>query len=155
MKKSLPIKRQVSSGGVIFHDLKGNIEIALVAVKDKTVWCLPKGLVDNKERPEMTALREVREETGLTGQIIDKIGQISYWYFSKEDKSRIHKVVHFYLLRYLEGSTEDHDYEVDEAKWFNIDEAMDKLSYKGEKEILQKAKEMISKIQSSKSKIQN
>lgn len=146
MVKPLPIKRQVSSGGVIFRNLNNDIEVALVAVKNKTVWCLPKGIIDNKEKPEVTALREVKEETGLRGEVCDKIGQISYWYFSKEEKSRIHKIVHFYLLRYVNGSTEDHDYEVDDARWFPIDEAMDKLSYKGEREILQKAKEMIKNI---------
>ncbi len=146
MAKPPAIKKQTSSGGVIFRNLKNGIEVALVAVKGKKAWCLPKGLIDKNETPPKTALREVREETGLTGEIFDKIGQISYWYFLKKEMTRIHKTVHFYLLKYLNGGTDEHDHEVDEARWFPIDKAIDRLSYKSEKEIMQNAKVMIKRI---------
>jgi len=148
------IKRQTSSGGVIFRCSKKIIEIALVAVspvrkklsngvKNKAVWCLPKGAIDKDEAPQITAVREVKEETGLSGEAIDEIGKISYWYFLKDENAKVHKTVYFYLLKYRSGSTDDHDWEVDDAQWFPIDEAFNKLSYKGEREILQKAKGMI------------
>lgn len=139
------IKMQVSAGGVIFRTNNNSTEIALVAVKGGKVWCLPKGIVDRGERPEETAVREVREETGLKGRIKDKVGEISYWYYIKGENARCRKTVHFYLMEYLNGSTKDHDAEVDDASWFLLDEALKKVSYKGDKEIIEKAKEMIGK----------
>ena len=140
------IKRRTSSGGVVFRKLENNIEVVIVAVRGNRAWCLPKGIIDRNENETMAALREVREETGLTGDILDKIGQISYWYFLKEEMIKVHKTVHFFLLKYLDGNTDDHDHEVDEARWFEIDSAIDQLSYKSEKEIMKKAKVMISQI---------
>lgn len=139
------IRTQVSSGGVIFRRNNDMTEIALVAVKGGNVWCLPKGLVDRGERPEETAVREVQEETGLRGRIRDKIGDISYWYYIRGENARCRKTVHFYLMDYLSGSTDDHDSEVDKASWFSIDEAISKVSYKGDREIIKKAKEMINR----------
>jgi len=146
MKKLVTIKGQISAGGVIFQRSDKGTEVALVAVKDKTRWCLPKGAIDKDEAPQITALREVREETGLSGEIVDKIGEVSYWYFLRDENTRFHKTVHFYLLKYVSGSTDDHDWEVNDARWFLIDEAIDKATYKGEKEILQKAKKMIENV---------
>lgn len=158
MAKPATIKRQTSSGGVIFRNSGNGIEVVLVAVnpvrkkfsngvKGKRVWCLPKGIVDKNEDSQVTAIREVKEETGLLGEIIDEIGKISYWYFLKDENAKIHKTVYFYLMRYKHGSTDEHDREVDDAQWFPIEEAIDKLAYKGEKEILQKAKKMIEERQ--------
>lgn len=137
------IKTEVSSGGVIFRKRGDKIEVALVAVKDGKVWCLPKGLIEKGEDERQTAVREVMEETGLTGKIIDKIGDISYWYFIKEENARCKKTVHFYLLEFISGDTKDHSWEVDRAGWFEIDEALSLLSYKDERNILNKAREML------------
>lgn len=114
-------------------------------MKDKTRWCLPKGIIDKNESAESAALREVREETGLSGEIAGKIGDISYWYFLKDENIKLYKTVHFYLMEYRNGSIDKHDWEVDDARWFPIEEAMENLTYKEEREILQKAKEMIEK----------
>ena len=133
------VKKQVSSGGVIFRKGEGGIEVALIKVKGER-WALPKGLVDKGEDLADTAIREVREETGLEGRLIDKLGDIEYWYFSKEDQTKYHKSVHFYLIEYKGGSIEDHDWEVEEVRCFPIDEAIKVLSYKSEKEIMEKAK---------------
>jgi 8-oxo-dGTP pyrophosphatase MutT (NUDIX family) len=143
MTKPPVIKRQISSGGVIFRRSEDRIEVALIAVRGKKAWCLPKGLIDKNEAPEATALREVREEAGLHGELIEKIGQISYWYFIDQERIKVHKMVHFFLLKYIKGDTADHDHEVDEARWFAIDEAIETLSYRSEQQILQKAKGMI------------
>jgi 8-oxo-dGTP diphosphatase len=139
------VKTQVSSGGVIFRKAKSRgVEIALIAVKDGKVWSLPKGLVEKGEEASETAVREVREETGLSGKIVKRLGDITYWYYLKEDKAKCKKTVHFFLLEYLSGSTSNHNWEVDEAEWFPIKDALKKLSYKGDKEIVQKAEEVLS-----------
>ena len=138
------IKKQISSGGVIFRKEGSDLEIALVAVKEGKVWSLPKGLVEKGEEPPETAVREVREETGLSGKIVKKIGDIAYWYYIKDDNAKCRKTVHFYLLEYVSGTTLDHNWEVDAAEWVRIDDAEDRVSYKGDREIVRKAKEMLS-----------
>jgi 8-oxo-dGTP pyrophosphatase MutT (NUDIX family) len=138
-----PIKRQVSAGGVIFRKNDSLIEIALIAVKGGQVWCLPKGIIDNGESPEMAAVREVSEETGLQGRIIEKLGEINYWYYIKEEEARCRKTVHFFLIEYETGDTSQHDFEVDLVSWFPIDDALKRANYKGEREIIEKAREML------------
>ncbi len=150
MTRPPEIKKRISSGGVIFR-LKAVpdggpgpcIEVVLVLVRGGRAWCLPKGIIDKGEDSPTAALREVREETGLTGEIVERIGQVSYWYFLKDEKSKVHKTVHFYLMKFIEGNTEDHDHEVDEARWFSIYDAIQQLTYKSEKEIVGKAQGMI------------
>jgi len=144
--KTVAIKRQVSSGGVIFKKSDGRVEIALVAVKNGTVWCLPKGIIDKGERPENTAVREVAEETGLKGRVVEKIGEITYWYYLKGENARCKKTVHFFLLEYESGDVSEHDREVDEASWFPLEEALKKASYKSEREIIEKAKGILLKL---------
>jgi 8-oxo-dGTP diphosphatase len=138
--KPAAFKTQVSSGGVIFRKHANTVEIAMVAVKGGDVWCLPKGIIDKGEAPETTAIREVAEETGLNGKIIDKLGEITYWYYMKEENAKCKKTVHFFLLEYESGDISNHDWEVDDASWFTIDEALKKASYKGEKDIIEKAR---------------
>jgi 8-oxo-dGTP pyrophosphatase MutT (NUDIX family) len=144
--KPATLKTQTSSGGVIFRNSGDGPEVALVAVKGGNVWCLPKGLVDRGESFEDTAVREVEEETGLRGRLLKRVGQISYWYYIKGENAKCKKTVHFYLLEYVGGRTEDHDWEVERAEWFPIAEAVGKLSYAGDREILSKAKKLISAI---------
>ncbi|MDO8447152.1 MAG: NUDIX domain-containing protein [Deltaproteobacteria bacterium] len=82
-------ERQLSSGGVIYRKGDNGIEVALIAVKEGTVWCLPKGLVEEGENIARTAHREVKEETGLDGKIIEKIDHIQYFYSHKEKEETI------------------------------------------------------------------
>ena len=139
-----PIIRQVSSGGVIFRKNDDSVEIALVAVKDSKVWCLPKGIINKGEEPDETAIREVSEETGLKGRVIEKLGEINYWYYLKEEKAKCRKTVHFYLLEYEGGDISKHDWEVDKAAWFQIDDALKIASHKNERDIIEKAREVLS-----------
>jgi 8-oxo-dGTP pyrophosphatase MutT (NUDIX family) len=143
MIKPAALKTQVSSGGLIFRRYDGSIEVAMVAVKGGNVWCLPKGLIDKGEVPEKTAIREVAEETGLKGRIIEKLGEITYWYYIKEENIKCRKTVHFFLMEYEGGDVSNHDWEVDDASWFLIDEALKKASYRGEKEIIEKARKKL------------
>jgi len=137
------IKRQVSSGGVVFRKNNSTIEVALIAVKGGKVWCLPKGIIDKGESPEETALREVTEETGLKGRLIEKLGDITYWYYLKEEEAKCKKTVHFFLIEYKSGDFSRHDWEVESAAWFPINDAIKKASYKSEKGIIEKAREML------------
>jgi 8-oxo-dGTP pyrophosphatase MutT (NUDIX family) len=141
-----PIKRQVSSGGVIFRKNNTFTEIALIAVKGGKVWCLPKGAIDKGESPERTAVREVEEETGLKGKIIEKLGEITYWYYLKEEEVRCRKTVYFFLIEYESGDISEHDWEVDKAAWFPIDKAVEKADYENEREIIKRAREMLLKL---------
>lgn len=149
MRRPAPIIRQVSSGGVIYRKDNSSFEIALVAVKDGKVWCLPKGMVDKGEKPAETAVREVSEETGLKGKIIEKLGEINYWYYLKEEKAKCRKTVHFFLLEYESGDISKHDWEVDKVAWFKIDDALKIATHKNEREIIEKAKGILTKGQYS------
>jgi 8-oxo-dGTP pyrophosphatase MutT (NUDIX family) len=143
MTRPGPVKRQVSAGGVIFRKNNSSIEIALIAVKGGNVWCLPKGVIDKGESAEIAAVREVSEETGLQGRIIEKLGEINYWYYIKEEEARCRKTVHFFLIEYESGETSQHDFEVDLVSWFPIEDALKKANYKGEREIIEKAEKIL------------
>jgi len=137
-------ERQVSAGGVIYRRRDDQVEVALIHTAKR--WGLPKGHVETGERVEETAVREVREETGLLGKLDRKLGQISYTYRGKSSDGRpvrIAKRVAFFLLEYLEGEVHGHDYEVDEARWFPLDEATANLSFATEKNIVRRAKRLI------------
>ncbi len=136
------VKIQTSAGGVIYRPDPGGVQVALVSVKGGKIWTLPKGKVDGRESFEETALREVSEETGLNGELAGKLGEITYWYYLPE-RLRCKKTVYFFLMKYVSGSTEDHDWEVDDAAWFPIGEAIHAVSYKGDREMLEKAKKLI------------
>lgn len=110
---------------------------------------MPKGLIDEGETSAAAALREVREEAGIETEMIDLIDKVEYWYYSKKRGKRIrfHKFVYFYLLRFISGDTKDHDNEVEEARWVNIDAGRDMLRFKSEKNIVARAKEMLESLE--------
>lgn len=141
--KPATIKHLKSAGGVIFRKAGNAFEVALIATKDRNIWTLPKGIIDKGEEPETSAIREIQEETGLTGKIIDTIGEKSYWFYLKDENIKCRKTVSYFLLEYVSGNIEDYCWEVDEAKWFNIDDAIKQVVYKSDREILEKAKEKL------------
>jgi len=116
----------------------------------KTVLALPKGLVDAGERPEQTALREVREETGVEAALVGKLGDIKYVYTrSWAGGERVFKVVSFYLLRYESGKlgeiAPEMRVEVRRAEWIPLEEGLSRLAYKGEREMAAKALEYVAR----------
>jgi 8-oxo-dGTP pyrophosphatase MutT (NUDIX family) len=138
----LPIVRQVSAGGVVYRRAAGRLEVALIRVGPKQRWQLPKGIVDEGEEPEGTAVREVREEAGVEARIVAPLDIIEYWYVGSErskERVRFHKFVHLFLLEYEQGDVADHDQEVDEARWVSIAEAEAMLSFESERKAMNQA----------------
>jgi 8-oxo-dGTP pyrophosphatase MutT (NUDIX family) len=109
------------------------------------VWALPKGLVGKGEPPADTALREVTEETGVRGRLVEKLGDVRYVY--SWEGERVFKIVSFYLVRYSAGRlgdiTDEFRHEVAEARWLPLEEAPRLLTYKGEREMAAKALQLI------------
>lgn len=139
----VPTKLQISAGGVAFRNIEAQIEVALISVGKDNRWQLPKGIVDKGESTETAALREVREEAGVDTSLISLIDKTEYWYYDPRQRVRFHKFVYFYLLRYKSGEVTDHDDEVNEARWVEIDEAIERLAFDSERKIVEKAKTMI------------
>ncbi len=136
---------QVSAGGVAFRTRAGEREVALIAVGPARRWQLPKGTVERGETPEAAALREVREEAGIETEILAPLDTIEYWYQATAAGARVryHKLVHFFLLRYLDGDVADHDAEVMEARWVPLDEAIASLAFANERKVLEQARRIL------------
>jgi 8-oxo-dGTP pyrophosphatase MutT (NUDIX family) len=140
------MRREFSAGGVVVRKIRGAWHLAAIRPGGKDdVWALPKGLVGEGEAPADTALREVTEETGVRGRLIEKLGDIRYVYTWKGE--RVFKVVSFYLIRYSRGRlgdiTEEFRHEVAETTWLPLAEAPRLLSYKGEREMAARALQRI------------
>jgi 8-oxo-dGTP pyrophosphatase MutT (NUDIX family) len=133
-----PLLREFSAGGLVVRRMRGRHYIAAVRVKDGTVLALPKGHIEPGESGAETAVREVREETGVEGKLLEKLDDIRYWYM--RDGARVLKVVSFFLLSYRSGSVRDYQREeVDGAEWVPLDEAPQALAYTGEREMARAA----------------
>lgn len=145
----IPTQIQISAGGVAYRKKGKEVEIVVISVGEHSRWHLPKGLIDTDETSAEAALREVREEAGIETEMIDLIDKVEYWYYSKGGSKRVrfHKFVYFYLLRYKSGNTEDHDKEVNEARWVDIDKGQDMLTFKSERYMVVRAKEMIKSLE--------
>ena len=133
-------RAEVSAGGVVFRDAPEGREVVLASRRTKRgdlAWGLPKGQVEPDERPEETAVREVREETGIDADIEQDLGEISYFYVW--EGVRVRKRVRFFLMRATGGDISRHDHEMEEVRWFPSGEALRMASYGSEREILERA----------------
>jgi 8-oxo-dGTP pyrophosphatase MutT (NUDIX family) len=137
------VKREFSAGGVLVRRVRGEWKLAAIrpAGKKAGVWALPKGNIGRGEETAQTAVREVTEETGVNGRVVEKLGDVRYVYTWGGE--RIFKVVSFFLLRYTSGRLGDLPpataHEVDEVRWLPLAEAPNLLAYGGEREMAAKA----------------
>ena len=129
----------------MYRDTVGGPEVCLIQTQGGKAWQLPKGIVERGEESAEAAMREVSEETGLYGDLIQSLNKIEYWYVWNEDAGsvRVHKWVYFFLLRYTKGDTSDHDHEVDDAVWFPIEEAQSLLSFDSEQDVMRQVGEVL------------
>jgi 8-oxo-dGTP pyrophosphatase MutT (NUDIX family) len=124
--------REFSAGGVVVRRMDGRPFVVVVRVRN-AILALPKGHPNDAESAAAAALREVREETGVEADLVEKLGDIRYWY--ARGGRRVMKVVSFFLFRYRSGDVADHDHEVEEALWIPLAEAPERLAYKGERQM--------------------
>ncbi len=133
------IKYEVSAGGVLLRRRDAGFDAMLIGRGSPRVWTLPKGHVEHRESNEQAAIREVREETGCWGEILGRLNEISYWFYVGKAKHK--KSVTFFSMRYLSGDPQNHDHEVDEARWFDAATARKMLKYVNEKRLIDLALE--------------
>jgi len=108
-----------------------------LAANGAKVLALPKGHPEDGESPGEAALREVREEAGVVARLVEPLGDVRYWY-TREGR-RIAKVVSFFLLDYVSGEVDDHDLEVEHARWMPLEQAASELTYAGERDMAARA----------------
>lgn len=155
------VEEPVSAGGVVYRMVNGSLETVLCGriksvratsnfspadisqSSEEVKWSLAKGTPDPGETLEETALREVREETGLDVEIKQPIKSIDYWFADRIGKVRYHKTVHFYLMVPTGGDPSLHDPEFDVVKWFPFNKALESLQYTNEADVLSCAKDLI------------
>ena len=130
---------EFSAGGVVVND---DHEVVVIVPTRRSadgsrVLALPKGHPDGKESAVQAALREVREEAGIEAEVVGSLGEVRYWY--QRSGRRIAKVVEFFLLRYVSGDVRDHDHEVEHARWIPAAQAMETLTYAGERDMVRAA----------------
>jgi 8-oxo-dGTP pyrophosphatase MutT (NUDIX family) len=132
-----PTERETSYGGVVVR----GAEVLVITPAGKRVTALPKGGPAPGETPAQSAMREVREETGVTATVRQPLGDVSYVY--RRGGLRVAKTVHFFLCDYVTGDTADHDHEVDEARWVPLADARRALSYPGERALIERAQSLL------------
>lgn len=134
-----PVRRAFSAGGVVWRCHEGRVQV-VVCIRDR-LRCLPKGTPESGETEIATALREVREETGLDVEPGPFLGAIRYW-FAREG-SRVHKTVRWWLMEPVGGNLGEHDAEFDDVRWVDARQALSDLSYADERGIVERALQVI------------
>jgi 8-oxo-dGTP diphosphatase len=130
-------QHQHSAGGVVVKLDDKRTYVLLIKPHGRNRWQLPKGAIDPGETPRSAALREVREEGGVTADALDALHPIKFFY--QMNGKKYVKTVDFFLMKYRSGSALDHDKEVDEARWFPLEQAVKTLTFESEKDVVSQA----------------
>lgn len=163
------MKFEFSAGGVVFkvspvksqnpplssppmegkHEVQERVEILVAQHSQHHGWVFPKGFIGDKEEfkgqtKEETALREVEEETGVIGKILEPLTPVTYWYAMDGTKRR--KTVYYYIMADMGGDITKHDWEMENVEWLAIDKVIDKLTYDSDKEVWIEAKKRIEEL---------
>ena len=137
---------EVSAGGLVV-DFSGTRGLLIGRIdhkdasRERLLWSLPKGHIEVGETPEQAAIREVREETGITSEITKSIGIIDFWFMA--GGKRIHKTVHHFIFKEVSGELTPQITEVDEVSWFPLSEIVERLAYPDEKKLIAKSGEIL------------
>jgi len=132
------MKEAVSAGGIVWRrGRQQRLEVVVCGRRQDRIWGLPKGTPDPDEHIEQTALREVQEETGLQVRLGPPLGSIEYWFTA--NGIRYHKQVHHWLMEPIGGDVAHHDHEFDEVRWMPAAEAVQRLTYEGERNLVLEA----------------
>jgi len=142
--KKAKVKREFSAGGVVFRREPEGILWLVVKPKNSEQWRLPKGRIEKGENSVRTSLREVKEEGGVEARVLDKIGNIKYFFV--QDGQKIFKTVIFYLMEYIQEAQEGVCWETEEIAWLPLKEVKKRLAFKNEKEILEKAQLTLGRV---------
>ncbi|MFE6610134.1 MULTISPECIES: NUDIX hydrolase [Amycolatopsis] len=137
---------ETSAGGLVVDAERANA--ALIGRLDRhgrLLWSLPKGHIEDGETVEQTAVREVKEETGISAQVLQPLGTIDYWFVA--ERRRVHKTVHHFILESTGGELSDEDVEVTEVAWVPLADLETKLAYSDERKLVRKAKELFAQQQ--------
>jgi 8-oxo-dGTP diphosphatase len=144
-KKPRRIKHERSAGGLVLRRENGAYEGLLIGRSTPRIWSFPKGHVEPSEAIEVAAVREVMEETAIEAEIIEKLSDIRYWFYSNKVKHS--KVVHFFLMRYVGGTPKPQAGEVDEAVWVPLDELLNVLTHLNERRLVGMAQRIVGERQ--------
>jgi len=142
-----PRVEQTCAGGVVVRPQPPGVEVCVVfrTRRGQPTWGLPKGHVEAGESLAEAALREVREETGLRGRILQPLGSLCYRFTLPDDPHAYEKTIHVFLMCSTGGSLDAHDAEVVEARWWSLDQAMERLTYENERDVLRAASQALAR----------
>ena len=143
MSQKQRVEKLVSAGGVVYRDNGGRAEVVICGRASPRTWGLPKGTPNPGESREQTALREVREETGLEVEIEGFIGSVEYRFYRSANSVQYDKTVYFYLMSPTGGDLSLHDHEFDEVHWLPVPEALEALTYDNEVKIVEKSLSLV------------
>ena len=136
--RRLQTEHHRSAGGLVVR----GAQMLLISTQNGRRWQLPKGHIEAGETPEQAAVREVREETGVTGRVVAPLPEVEYWYVEKP-RLRVHKLVDYFLLEYESGDAADFDAgEVSGADWFGWEDGLAKLSFENERRVVEAARKL-------------
>jgi 8-oxo-dGTP pyrophosphatase MutT (NUDIX family) len=136
-RRTSRVRDATAAGGVVLRGSGDDLEVIVAGRDADRTWVFPKGTPDRGETIEQTALREVREESGLDVEIVRAIGVIDYWFAVPGE--RVHKIVHFFLMTPRGGDVSRHDREYDEVRWVPVADARRMLTYDTYRDMLERA----------------